>query len=204
MFTASPAALRLIQSSEGLKLTPYLDTSHIYTVGWGHALTTPDGKNIATNVFGEKVALRLAQEFMQRTFGVWTISREQADKRLSDDLQPTVAALSKRIASDTTQSQFDALVSLTFNLGIGHFDTTSVKRFHNENKRAVGTISLGVLAQRSKQHDVPVNMAEAFASWSNSGGHWTLGLYRRRVAEALVYSGWEADAAIKQAWSFNG
>lgn len=200
---SSAAALRLISASEGLKTSPYLDTAKIYTVGWGHALTTVDGKNIDVDVFGAQKALELAHDAMQRKYGMQTITQVMADATLKEDLATTEHLLASRLPADTAQSQYDALCSFTFNLGPSNFDSSAIKRFHLNHQRTVGQLSLTTLCSHSKNHQPPTNMAEAFAAWSNSNHLWTLGLFRRRIAEVLVYSGWDADKAVQTAWAFH-
>lgn len=199
---ASKAALRLITSSEGFKPKPYLDTSHIYTVGWGYALKTPAGQNIDVDIFGAK-SLQMAQDAMQRKFGGQQITQAQADDALREHLTESEKFLTSNSPSDTTQNQFDALLSFEYNVGSGNYLSSAVHRLHDANNRKIGAISLGALCQESKAKASPATMALAFARWSNSGGAWTLGLFRRRVAEVLVYSGWDADKAIQTAWSFH-
>jgi hypothetical protein len=46
-------------------------------------------------------------------------------------------------------------------------------------------------------------MQLAFARWSNVNGKWALGLYRRRLAEIMVYGGTDAKSAIATAWGFH-
>lgn len=199
---ATNAALRLITSSEGFKSAIYLDTSHIYTVGWGYALKTPAGQNIDVDVFGGN-ALGMAQQAMMAKFGASTVTQDQADECLHEELFETEKFLTQHAASDTTQNEFDAMLSFTYNVGDGDFLASAVHRLHEAGNRKVGQISLVDLCQQSKDKENPSNISLAFARWSNSGGQWTLGLFRRRVAELLVYSGWEVGAAVQTAWGFH-
>lgn len=199
---ASPNAIRLITSAEGFKPTIYLDTSHIYTVGWGYALKTPGGQNIDVDVFGSKAA-GMAQEAMQRKFGTQQITQQQGDVCLAQELASFEQELSKRVPNDTTQAQFDAMLSFEYNVGPGNFDASAVKRLHLAGNRNVGNLSFIETCRASKAKENPTGIALAFGRWSNSGGVWTLGLFRRRMAEVLVYSGWEAARAIPAAWGFH-
>lgn len=193
---------KLIQLFEQLKLAPYLDSAHIWTVGWGHALTTAGGQLIDADIFGAAKAEQLAVEAMQHKFGRQTITREEADALFIADKQGFVNALAKELPADTTQAQFDALVSFSFNLGVHNFDTSAVKRFHLAGHREVGTISMKDLNARSRAHENPDGVALAFARWDNANGHYSLGVFRRRIAELLVYSGWDAQKAYDTAYSY--
>ena len=200
----SENGLTLIQVFEQLRLSPYLDSAHIWTVGWGHALTTPAGQAIDADVFGTAKAHQLMIEAMQRIFGAQTITREQADTALAADMASHATAISRMIAGDTTQAQFDALLSFGFNVGEGNFASSSVKRLHNAGDRAIGEISIHDLAAKSQAHASPNTMPLAFVAWSNSNHQWSLGLFRRRVAELLVYSGWDAQKAFDLVEQYNG
>lgn len=199
---ASDNALRLITSAEGFKSSPYLDTSRIYTVGWGYALKTPGGQNIDVDVFGSK-APAMAQDAMQRKFGAQSITQDQADECLKEIMASSEAFITSHVPSNTTQNQFDALLSFEYNVGSGNYLASAVHRLHDAGNRSVGQLSLIATCAASKAKENPTSIALAFGRWSNSGGMWTLGLFRRRMAEVLVYSGWEADKAVPAAWAFH-
>lgn len=199
---ASDNALRLITSSEGFKSSPYLDTSHIYTVGWGYALKTPGGQNIDVDVFGSK-APQMAQDAMQRKFGSHSITQARADQCLHEEIGASEAFITSHVPSNTTQNQFDAILSFEYNVGSGNYLASAVHRLHDAGNRGVGQLSLIETCRASKAKENPTGIALAFGRWSNSGGAWTLGLFRRRMAEVLVYSGWEASKAIPAAWAFH-
>lgn len=199
---ASPAAITLLTSAEGFSSTAYLDTAKIYTVGWGHALNTPTGQHISIGNFGDK-AYGLAQEAMKRKFNSQTITKEQANALMLEDMGAFVDSLTKKLPPDTTQAQFDALLSFSYNVGDAAFDGSAVKRLHFAGKRSVGNLSLIDTCKASKAKQDPTTIALAFGRWSNSGGQWTLGLFRRRMAEVLVYSGWDGQKAIAAAWAFH-
>jgi lysozyme len=198
----SAEGLALIQSFEKCSLTPYIDAVGVWTVGWGHALTTSSGQEINTKTFGTTLAQQLAQAAMMRIFGAPDATQQQADSLLTTDLTSREAQLSAQVAADTTQSQFDAMFSFTYNVGIGNFAISAVKRLHNAGNREVGQISLGDLYQDAVNHVSSTNMPTAFVHWSEGGGQFYLGLFRRRIAELLVYSGWDAAKAYQTAEAF--
>jgi GH24 family phage-related lysozyme (muramidase) len=200
----SPEGLKLIQSTEKFEPAVYYCSAHVATVGWGHALKTPAGQIIDYDIFGRARADQLAREAMQRMFGKQRITVAEADALLTQDLRTYVAEVN-RIADPTThQCEFDAMVSMCFNIGTGGFRTSAVARLHAAGQRKVGTVSMSGLAAQSKAKAEPTSIQIAFARWSNSNGRWTLGLYRRRLAELMVYGGRSAQVSLDTAWGFDG
>lgn len=89
----SQNGLAVIKYFESCRLTAYLDSTGIPTIGWGH--TGPD--------------VRL---------GI-TISQARADALLVADLVEHERIVSAAVTVPLTQGQFDALVSFCFNVGPG-------------------------------------------------------------------------------------
>jgi len=142
--TPSPACIALIQSFEQCRLTAYLPTPQdVPTIGWGS--TGPD------------IHLGLT----------WT--QAQCDARFAADLNTFAQGVSKAVTSITSQRQFDAMVSLAYNIGLGNFDSSTLLRLHNAADYA------GAEAQ--------------FAVWNKQKGKVLPGLVRRRAAEAAMYGG---------------
>lgn len=200
----SDVGLKLIQAYEGLgdgdprtvNLEPYYCTAHVATVGWGHALTTPTGQVIDYDVFGRAKADQLAKESMQRLFGAQAITRAQADELLRKDVVRYANRVALYCDATTTQAQFDAMVSMCYNVGEANFASSAVARLHKAGQRTVGTVSVSGLAAQSRAKAAPTSIPIAFARWSNSNGQWTLGLYRRRLTELLVYGGHDLGTSL--------
>ena len=113
------------------------------TIGYGH--TGP-------NVFADQV-----------------ITQSEADTLLRLDVSRFEAAVEKT-CPETEQCQFDACVSLAYNIGPAAFAKSSVVRLHNLKRYA--------------------EAAQAFMLWNKAGGKVLRGLERRREAErALFLSG---------------
>ena len=148
---ASPKAVRLIHSSEDCELTAYKDPGSDdglpITIGWG-STTDENGKPIKLG-------------------DVW--SQERADTRFAMDLAKFEADVRSMIGSaPTTQNQFDALVSFTYNLGKGN-------------------VSGSTLMAKHKAGDYAAAKAN-FAKWIYNDGKVMKGLIRRRAAEAALYA----------------
>lgn len=96
----SAEGLAKIRAHEGCVLTTYLDQAGLPTIGVGHLLTKgeayPNG-----------------------------ITQEQADALLAKDLERTIAGVNAALKVAVTQEQFDACVSLAFNIGVAAFRSSS-------------------------------------------------------------------------------
>ena len=90
---ASHRAIDLIKDCESLKLTAYYCPAKIPTIGFGHTrgVTDADVKN------GK------------------TITREEAEALLAEDLEDFERAVMNAVHVPLTQGQFDALVSFAYN-----------------------------------------------------------------------------------------
>ena len=150
--TLSPAGIALIQRFEGCARRQADGTLRAYpdpatgdapwTIGWGST-----GPDIARGT-------------------IWT--QAQCDARFTRD----IAAFASRIAgligpAPTNQHQFDALVALAYNIGVGNLASSTLLARHREGDHA------GAAAQ--------------FAHWNKAGGQGMAGLTRRRAAEAALY-----------------
>lgn len=143
----SQTGIDLIHSFETLRLKAYPDPGSKdgkpVTCGWGS--TGPD--------------ITLST--------VWT--REYADQRFSDGLSKAEQAVSLLVKVPLTQYQFDALVSFTYNLGIGNLKSSTLLKMLNEGYYA--------------------NAALQFGKWIFNDGKVMKGLVRRREAERKLFSG---------------
>lgn len=98
----------------------------------------------------------------------WT--QEQAEARLASGIAETAEKVSAIIKdAPTTQGQFDALVSLAFNIGARALAASTLIRMH------IGGDFEGAAAQ--------------FARWNKASGKVLRGLVSRRAAEAALYAG---------------
>jgi lysozyme len=139
----SSNGIRLIQEFEGLRLTSYLCSAGVPTIGYG-ATFYHDGTKV-----------KLGQ----------TITREQANQLLVDHLKQfegSVTGLLNGVVLN--QNQFDALVSFCYNLGAGNLAKSQLLRFIKANpndpkiaaeflkwNRAGGEVSTGLVRRRKKE-----------------------------------------------------
>ena len=105
----SQAGVDFIKKHEGLRLTEYKDQAGLSTIGYGHL-------NIPGAYYTE-------------------ITEQQAENILRGDLAVAETAVRNAITRPMTQAQYDAFVSLAFNIGGANFRTsTAVKRFNAGDK----------------------------------------------------------------------
>lgn len=97
MMHASPQAVALIRQFEGLRLEAYCCSAGVPTIGYGH--TGPDIK-----------------------IGMPRITVAEAEAKLNVDIQRFVDIVNRAVKVPLNQNQFDALVSLVFNVGPGKAD----------------------------------------------------------------------------------
>ena len=95
------------------------------------------------------------------------ITAEQAEKMLRDDVAKFESGVSALLKVPTTQGQFDAMVSLAYNIGLGNFGKSTLLRKHNEKCYSCA--------------------AGQFPAWNRAAGKVMNGLTRRRNAERDVY-----------------
>lgn len=141
----SPKCEAFVKDFEKCRLKAYLPTPNdVPTIGWGS--TGPDIKLGMT----------------------WT--QEQADARFTADLARFARKVSEAIGdTPTTQGEYDAMVSLAYNIGVAAFTRSTLARQHRDgNKKSA---------------------AEQFLRWVRQGSKVLPGLVRRRAAERLMYLG---------------
>jgi lysozyme len=102
--TVSPAGRAALMAREGCRLVAYRDSLGIPTIGVGH-----------TGRAGPPPVV----------IGM-TITREEAEAIFAADLAPFEAAVRSAVSASLTCNQFDALVSLAFNIGARGFAGSTV------------------------------------------------------------------------------
>jgi lysozyme len=137
---------KLIKTFEGCKLESYKCSAGVWTIGFGSTFYE-DGSPVKE---GEEITQERAEELFQRT------------------LVSYVNCVNKFVKSKISQNQFDAMVSLTYNIGCGNFKKSSVLSKVNKNAK-------------------DPSIADSFLLWNKAKGKVIKGLQRRREAEAELY-----------------
>lgn len=141
----SPQGLLLITRFEGFREKMYLDAAGLPTIGYGHLL-----KPAETLLYAQGM------------------DKNSAEALLRVDVRVAQQAVGRLIRVPLRQSQFDALVSFTYNLGSGVLERSTLRRVVN----------------RAEYDDVP----EQLMRYVYAGGRKLAGLVRRRQAEAKLFS----------------
>ena len=186
MMNLSSAMLMFIAAREGEGdgdkktpgLQPYLDLVNIWTVGFGHVIYH-EGRRLE----GE-ADFELAYELFPG------LTRTEAVELLREDCELAVAAVNEGIAGvPTTQSEFDAMCSICFNVGKANFLKSSLLRYHRRGSRAPAAGDPLRLVKLSKEKLLPGNAPDQFFAWSfvKKGTVWVQGLYNRRGEERSWY-----------------
>ena len=138
--------LSLIKKFEGCRLEAYYCSGGVLTIGYGHTGGVKET---------DKITL------------------EEADSLLKKDIAKFEEYVSDNVMVKLNQSQFDALVAWTFNLGPGNLrESTMLKKLNSEDYASV-----------------PSEMKR----WNKAGGKTLDGLIRRRKAESLLFESKEWD-----------
>jgi lysozyme len=146
MKTTGDKGLKIIVEFEGEILKVYNDGFGYPTAGVGHLLTPAEKRSIP---IGTK------------------ITREQSRAWLAQDLKEAEDAVNSSIKVPITQNQFDAMVSLAFNIGVAGYKRSSVVRNLNNRKFAAA--------------------ADSILAWNKVKGKEVRGLTRRRKAERELF-----------------
>jgi lysozyme len=145
--TVSNEGLALIKKYEGYKATPYRCPAGLYTVGYGHVIGN---------------GLQLPDEW-NRTFSLGEINA-----LLVADLARFERGVLRYCPMYLTQSQFDALVSFSFNLGLG-------------------VLQRSTLRQKILRKDGE-GAAKEILRYTRTGGKVLKGLVRRRTEEYNLFN----------------
>lgn len=142
---SSATGLSLIKRYEGFSATPYQCPAGYWTIGYGHLCAADHPP----------------------------MSEAQAEEALRNDVTTAERAVQRLIARSLRQSQFDALVSFTFNLGAGALQRSRLRQVIN----------------RGEDESVP----REFMRWVFAGGRPLKGLKARRQAESALYQAHSAQ-----------
>jgi len=136
----TPQTIILIKQFEGFAPKAYKCPAGVLTIGYGHVITSGEPRDI---------------------------SERQANKFLLADVEKVEAAISRLVKVALSRNQFDALVSLVFNIGIGAFSRSSLLKLLNNSDFAAA--------------------AAQFTRWVYVNKQPVTGLQNRREAEKSLF-----------------
>lgn len=135
----------LISTFEGFYSNAYLCPAGVWTIGIGTTIY-PNGTKVKQ---GDKCTMTQAVEY------------------LSHDLQSFERTVNQAVTVSLSQNQFDALVSLAYNIGSNAFEDSTLVKYLNAGKYK--------------------SAAEEFLVWNKGGGKVLKGLVNRRAVERELF-----------------
>lgn len=153
----SPQCLKMIRHHEGIRLRPYRCPALLWTCLVGH-VCDPNHARVPL----EQRKNMPIPEGWNRQFTI-----QEADAILAKDLERFVRGVSKYCPIITSQGQLDALVSFSFNLGLGTLQRSTLRQKHNRG-----------------DFD---GAAQEFLKYTKAGGKVLKGLVNRRNDERAMY-----------------
>jgi len=140
LLRASPEIKAFIKSFESLRLTAYDDGTGVWTIGYGHTKGVLPGMKI---------------------------TRTQAEDWFRADLGVAEGTMRLAVKVPLEQHEYDALLSLVFNIGGGNFSKSTLRTLLNELRYE--------------------DAAWEFPKWRKAGGKVLQGLVKRRDAEHVLF-----------------
>lgn len=139
--------LYLIAEFEGLSLKPYMCPAKKATIGYGNTYYK-DGTKV--------------------TMLDKPITKEEAIKLLEIIVDSFAKQVSKLVTSPLNQNQINAIVSFTYNVGVGNLKNSTLLKLINKDHNQLA-------------------ISNEFLKWINVGGEKSKGLERRRIKESQIY-----------------
>jgi lysozyme len=146
--------VQVLSHFEGRANYAYVDPVGVCTVGVGHALK-PHRSCTASDY------LRYGTRSQPK------MTDGHVDTVLRRDVEFFASGVRRLVRKGTAQHEFDAMVCLAINIGLGGFASSTVLRMHNRRR----SFAAGV----------------AFLLWVRGGGVVLPGLSRRRRSERFLY-----------------
>jgi len=153
----SPKAIAMIKHHEGVRQKPYQCPALLWTVGVGHVIDPNHGKIPVA----DRKSLPIPDGWNR------VVPMEEVDAILRSDLARFERGVAQYCPVALTQGQFDALVSFSFNVGLG-------------------TLQRSTLRQKVLRGDMD-GAAEELLKYCMAGGKVLKGLLTRRNDERALF-----------------
>jgi lysozyme len=163
----SKAGEDLMHKYEGFRSRPYLCPAHIWTIGYGHVLYQEQIRLPVVRVEGKETPMiRKEMPLKPEDNRVWT--KTEIDELFRTDVGTFERGVLRLVPGVVgRQGSFDALVSISFNFGLGNLQRSTIRMRANRGDWA--------------------GAAEAFRVWTKGGGKVLPGLVKRREAEIALF-----------------
>ncbi len=163
----SKAGEDLMHKYEGFRSRPYLCPAHIWTIGYGHVLYQEQIRLPVVRVEGKETPMiRKEMPLKPEDNRVWT--KTEIDELFRADVGAFERGVLRLVPGVVgRQGSFDALVSISFNFGLGNLQRSTIR-------------------MRANRGDWE-GAAEAFRVWTKGGGKVLPGLVKRREAEIALF-----------------
>ena len=153
----SQKCIQQIKIDEGVRNKPYQCPALLWTVGVGHVIDP----NHAKVPLADRKALPIPAGWDR------VLSADEIEDILRKDLARFEAGVLRLIKVPLTQGQFDALVSFSFNVGLGNLQNSTLRMKVNREEFEAA--------------------AEQFLVWTKAGGKVLPGLVKRRTHEKEMF-----------------
>ena len=153
----SDKCIQMIRHHEGVRFRAYRCPAKLWTIGVGHVLYPNQGR----------LPLDQRQDFQLQESDDRTFSAEEVDGILRSDLARFERGVAIQCPVSLTQGQFDALVSFSFNCGLG-------------------TLQRSTLRQKLLRGETE-DAAQELLKYCMGGGKILKGLQNRRIDERAMF-----------------
>lgn len=153
----SDKAIKMIMHHEGLRLKPYRCPAKLWTIGVGHVLYPDQGK----------IPLNERDSYQLRSEDNRVFTQEEVNNILKADLRRFEQGVSRYITVELSQGMFDALVSFSFNVGLGTLQRSTLRMKLNRGDKE--------------------GAAEELMKYCMAGGKVLRGLQNRRIDEKNLF-----------------
>jgi len=153
----SAKAIGMIKHHEGVRQKPYRCPARLWTIGVGHVLYPEQGKLKIDDRDGFPLRPEDDRKF----------TMDEVDAILAADLQRFERGVERFVSVALTQGEFDALVSFSFNVGLGTLQRSTLRAKLNRNDKD--------------------GAADELLKYCLAGGKILKGLQNRRIDERAMF-----------------
>jgi lysozyme len=163
----SKAGEDLMHKYEGFRSRPYLCPAHIWTIGYGHVLYQEQIRLPVARVEGKETPMiRKEMPLKPEDNRVWT--KTEINELFHADVRTFERGVLRLVPGVVgRQGSFDALVSISFNFGLGNLQRSTIRMKANRGDWE--------------------GAADSFRVWTKGGGKVLPGLVKRREAEIALF-----------------